>query len=311
MKKVIITAPCHIVLPKSLQAAGYEVFDAPAIEFKELLEAISTTEGLVVTTRIKVDKALIDAATDLKWIGRLGSGLELIDVEYATMKGIKCYSTPEGNCTAVGEHALMLMLSGMRHLIKSNTEVKNGEWIRDANRGTELNGKTLGIIGYGNTGSAFAKAASGLGMRILAYDKYKTGFGNEYVEEVTEDVLKLEADFVSFHVPLGEETTHLCNALFLQQLQKQPYIINTSRGSVINQKDLLAALNIEQVSGAALDVLENEKLSSFNEEETNIFKELNNLSQVTVTPHIAGYTHEAYYKMSTFLLKKLTIQIIE
>lgn len=311
MKKVIITAPCHIVLPKSLQAAGFEVLDTPAIEYNELLEVASKAEGLVVTTRIKVDRTLIDAAPNLKWIGRLGSGLELIDVEYATKKGIECYSTPEGNCTAVGEHALMLMLSGMRHLIKSNREVKDGQWIRDANRGTELNGKTLGIIGYGNTGSAFAKAASGLGMRIIAYDKYKTGFANEYVEEVTQAVLKTEADFVSFHVPLSEENIHLCDALFLQELQRQPYIINTSRGTVINQKDLLEALKMEQVSGAALDVLENEKLSSYNEEEAEIFEALNSLAQVTITPHIAGYTHEAYYKMSAFLLNKLGIQIVE
>lgn len=311
MKKIIITAPCHIVLPKSLQAAGFEVVDAPAIEYKELIEVIGTAEGLVVTTRIKVDKTLIDAAPNLKWIGRLGSGLELIDIDYATEKGISCYSTPEGNCTAVGEHALMLMLSGMRHLVKSNRELKEGNWIRDANRGTELNGKTLGIIGYGHTGSAFAKAASGLGMRIIAYDKYKTGFTNEYVQEVTEVFLKAEADFVSFHVPLSEENMHLCDSIFLQQLQREPYIINTSRGTVINQKDLLSALATGQVCGAALDVLENEKLSSYSREETEIFEKLNALHQVTITPHIAGYTHEAYYKMSAFLLQKLGIQIVD
>ncbi len=309
MKKVIITAACHPVLPQSLLHAGFEVINAADFDEVELRQVIGDAEGLVVTTRIKVGATLLNAAANLKWIGRLGSGLELIDLPYAKSKGIVCYSTPEGNATAVGEHALMLLLSGMRHLIKANKEVKNAEWIRSANRGTEVHGKTLGIIGYGHTGAAFAKAASGLGMRIMAYDKYKFGFSIPGLAEVTQQAIQEEADFISFHVPHSSENLHICDEDFLNQLKRKPFIINTSRGSVIHQAHLLAALRSEQVCGAALDVLENEKLDNFSEQESEIFKALNLLPQVTITPHIAGYTHEAYYKMSAFLLQKLGIVV--
>lgn len=311
MKKIIITAPCHKVLSVSFAAAGYQVIDMPSVNHEELLNIIDDAEGLVVTTRIKVDRTLIDAAPRLKWIGRLGSGLELIDVKYATENGIKSFSTPEGNCTAVGEHALMLLLSSMRRLIKSNAEVKENRWIRESNRGTELNGKALGIIGYGNTGAAFAKAASGIGMRIMAHDKFKSGFHDDHVEEVNLETIQSQADFISFHIPLSAENIYMCDAAFLDKLVQQPFIINTSRGSVISQKDLLVALQSGKISGAALDVLENEQVDDFTTEEHIIFEALNKLPQVIITPHIAGYTHEAFYKMSAFLLTKLGVEIAE
>lgn len=311
MKKIIITAPCHKVLSVSFAAAGYQVIDMPSVNHEDLLNIIDDAEGLVVTTRIKVDRTLIDAAPKLKWIGRLGSGLELIDVKYATENGIKSFSTPEGNCTAVGEYALMLLLSSMRRLLKSNAEVKENRWIRESNRGTELNGKALGIIGYGNTGAAFAKAASGIGMRIMAYDKFKSGFDDDFVEEVNLETIQSQADFISFHIPLSAENIYMCDAAFLDKLVQQPFIINTSRGSVISQKDLLVALQSGKISGAALDVLENEQVDNFTTEEHIIFEALNKLPQVIITPHIAGYTHEAFYKMSAFLLTKLGVEITE
>lgn len=311
MKKIIITAPCHKVLSVSFAAAGYQVIDMPSVNHEDLLNIIDDAEGLVVTTRIKVDRTLIDAAPKLKWIGRLGSGLELIDVKYATENGIKSFSTPEGNCTAVGEYALMLLLSSMRRLLKSNAEVKENRWIRESNRGTELNGKVLGIIGYGNTGAAFAKAASGIGMRIMAYDKFKSGFDDDFVEEVNLETIQSQADFISFHIPLSAENIYMCDAAFLDKLVQQPFIINTSRGSVISQKDLLVALQSGKISGAALDVLENEQVDNFTTEEHIIFEALNKLPQVIITPHIAGYTHEAFYKMSAFLLTKLGVEITE
>ena len=311
MKKIIITAPCHKVLSVSFAAAGYQVIDMPSVSYEDLLNIVDDAEGLVVTTRIKVDRTLIDAAPKLKWIGRLGSGLELIDVKYATENGIKSFSTPEGNCTAVGEYALMLLLSSMRRLLKSNAEVKENRWIRESNRGTELNGKVLGIIGYGNTGAAFAKAASGIGMRIMAYDKFKSGFDDDFVEEVNLETIQSQADFISFHIPLSAENIYMCDAAFLDKLVQQPFIINTSRGSVISQKDLLVALQSGKISGAALDVLENEQVDNFTTEEHIIFEALNKLPQVIITPHIAGYTHEAFYKMSAFLLTKLGVEITE
>jgi len=302
---IIITSKVHPGLILTLKNKGYEVLYSPHITYEELSAVIHDATGLIVTTRISVDKNIIDKAPRLKWIGRLGSGLELIDIPYATSRNIECISTPEGNRNAVAEHALGMLINLMKNISKSANEVKNTTWLRDENRGTELSGKTVGIIGFGNTGMAFIKLLGSFDVTVLAYDKYKTDFGNHYVREVNFEQLCRYSDVVSFHVPLTVETRYMANDHFFKALKLKPYIINTSRGEVVQTNALVNALKKQTIAGAALDVLENEQIKFLSGTDQIDFDFLTSQPNVLITPHIAGYSQEAFDRMGRILVDKL------
>ena len=302
---ILITAKVHPYLIETFQKQGNNVIYEPEISYGELLLLVKEAKGLVVTTRLKIDKAVIDAASSLQWIGRLGSGMELIDTAYAATKNVTCISSPEGNRNAVGEHALGMLLNLANKIAKSSGEIKEGKWVRDENRGIEISGKTIGIIGYGNTGEAFTKVLSGFDVTMLGYDTNKTGFGGKFIREADLEQICRYADVISFHVPLSDDTKHMANEVFFDKLENKPFIINTSRGNVVETRALINALQNGKIKGAALDVLENEKLETLSEIEKLQLDFLLNQDNVLITPHIAGYSNEAFLKMSEVILTKL------
>lgn len=305
MMKVLVADRTHEVLSQRLCEAGIEVSVEPDHDYDTLKQAAQGYDGLVVRSKVIIDKAFIDALPSLRCIGRVGAGMETIDVEYAESRGIRCLNSPEGNRDAVGEHAVGLLLSLFNHIASANAEVKNGLWRREANRGLEVKGKTIGIIGFGNMGQAFAARLKGFGCRVVFYDKYRTfdDFGEPGIAEpVSLEELQREADVVSFHVPLTAETTHYLDSRFIEAMRKPFFLINTARGAVVDTEALGAGLECGKVLGAALDVLENENMQA------DALLALNPkllAPNVVLTPHVAGWTVESKYKLAAVLADKI------
>lgn len=307
--KVLLAAPVHEVLTTGLKEQGYECIAAADINQQMAYALLPGCVGVVTSTRLQLDKDLLDAAPGLQWIGRMGSGMEVIDVPYARSLGINCFGSPEGNCNAVGEHALGMLLSLIRRIRVSHNELVDGIWLRDENRGIELEGKTIAIIGFGHTGRAFASKLMGFGMTILAYDKYPLSDVPDYVTVADSlTAVYAQADIVSFHVPQQPDTFHYLNEAFVRAMKKPFIVVNTSRGQVVSLQVLHKNLQSGAIIGACLDVFEQEPIKKMNDEMKYIIDDMMRWDNVIVTPHIAGYTHEALFKMSKALLNKVLQQ---
>ena len=303
MTRVLISDRTHPVLEERLREAGFSVSVEPDHDYDSLIRAVQGYDGLVVRSKVNIDRKFIDAVPSLRCIGRVGAGMETIDVDYAERKGIRCLNSPEGNRDAVGEHTVGLLLALLNNIARADAEVRQGLWRREANRGRELGSLTVGIIGFGNMGQAFAQRLQGFGCRVIAYDKYKDikdlkGFN------VLNDLkaLQAEADVVSFHVPLTGETRHYLDNSFVAAMKRPFYLLNTSRGAVVDTEALVRGLESGKVLGAALDVLENENMQA------DSLLTLNSklLAQnVVFTPHVAGWTVESKYKLAAVLADKI------
>ena len=304
--KILFIDTVHLLLKEELEKQNHICEEAYDKTREDILAIIENYEGIVLRSRIKMDEDFLSKCHNLKFIARAGSGLENIDEEYAKSKNIKCFNAAEGNRQAVAEHTLGMLLSLFNNLNKSDKEVRNGIWEREGNTGVELAGKTIGIIGYGNNGSAFAEVLSGFGVRILAYDKYLEKY--KYQSSMQEIFQK--ADVLSLHIPLTAETTYLVDENFIHQFEKPIYIINTARGKCVHTKDLVAAMGKGKVLGACLDVLEYEKSSFENltaEGLTNEMQYLIDSKKTILSPHIAGWTQQSNRKIAEVLLQKISL----
>ena len=306
-KKVIVTDHLHPYLADWLTGKGFEVDIQPDITNESLSQIIHLYEGLVLSTKILVTPALIDKAVHLEFIARAGSGMENIDVAYAKARNIHVVNSPEGNANAVAEHAVGMTLALLNNIVRADREIRNGIWQREANRGEEIEGKTIGIIGFGHTGSRFAAKWAGFDVNILAHDKYKQGFGGGNVTEASVSDIQAQADIMSFHLPLNSETQFYCNRDFINGFKKNIWVINTSRGKIVKTVDLLEAMEQKKVIGAALDVFENEKFYELEGDDKQLMQNLTFQHNIILTPHVAGWTHASHLKLSKILAEKLEL----
>jgi len=308
--KILFIDTVDSLLKKQLEEIGHDCDTAYNKSKLEIESIINFYDGIIIRSKFNINTKFIDKAINLKFIARAGSGLENINVDYARNKKIKCYNAGEGNKQAVAEHALGMLLSLFNNLNKADTQIRKGQWKRESNRGIELSNKTIAIIGYGNNGSAFAEILKGIGTTILTYDKYL----NNYTYQSTMQEIYKKADIISLHIPLTQETNYLVNNNFINNFQKDIYLINTSRGKCVNTKHLVCALKNGKIKGACLDVLEHEKTSFENlnnEKITDDMKYLINSKNVILSPHIAGWTVESNVKIAEILFKKIVADFPE
>ncbi len=306
--KIIFIDSVHSILQERLEKLGFQCDIKTDLSKEEIHACIGEYDGLVIRSKIPVDKEFLDKGINLKFIARSGAGLENIDLDYAASKNIECFSAPEGNRDAVGEHALAMLLSLFNKLTWADLEIRKGIWNREANRGREIKGKTIGIIGYGHMGQAFAKRLQGFECEVIAYDKYKVDYSDKFAREVSLKELQNRADVISFHVPQEEDTIHYVDEAFIESLTKPVYIINTARGKVVKTKALIEAIKNGKILGACLDVLEYEKSSFekiFQQELNEDFEFLVGSPKIILSPHVAGWSEESYFKLSNTLANKI------
>ena len=306
--QVLFIDTVHPILEERLKAKGLECIDGTSWSREECIDALPKMDGIVIRSRFPMNEDFLKHGKNLKFIARSGAGMENIDLEYTKKHNIQCFNAPEGNRNAVGEHALSMLLALFNNLKKGDAEVRQGIWDREGNRGVELDGKTVGLIGYGNNGNAFAKKLQGFDVKVLAYDKYKTGYGNQYAEESTMEQIFAAADVFSFHIPQTEETQFMGNDEFFKSFKKSIYLINLARGKIVRTKVLLDAIKSGKVLGACLDVLEYESASfekNISANESPELSELLNSDKVIFSPHVGGWTTESYFKLSDVLADKV------
>lgn len=303
--KILIIDEMHESIIPMLEKDGHEVTYSPTITRAQLLDTVGEYEGLIIRSKTPMDRELLEKASKLKFIGRAGAGLDKIDLEYLEENGVKLFHAAKGNRDAVAEHAVGMLLSLFNNICKGDQEVRRGIWDREGNRGHELAGKTVGIMGYGNMGGAFANRLKGFQVNVLAYDKYKVDFGDDHVEEVSWEKLKTEAEILSIHVPLTPETNGFFTLKELQTFAKPFWLINTARGEVISFKTLNEALDRRILRGALLDVLEVEKFNKLTPSQKDEFEKLTNRHNVIFSPHVAGWTFESYVKINEVLVEQI------
>lgn len=307
-KKALITADIHPYLREQLEASGFSVDVIPEIDRTHLLEIIPAYSILIITTYTQVDMEVVDKATQLQLIGRVGSGMENVDVAYCTAKNIICVNSPEGNGNAVGEHCLAMLLSLLNNIPQANQELRQQIFRREENRGKELDGMTVGIIGYGHTGKAFARKLRGFEVEILVFDPYVTVV-DSWVKQVSLTDIQERAEVISFHVPYNRETHHYAGTAFLEQCRMTPVIINTSRGAVADTVALTEMLEQGKIAGVCIDVFEDEPLTKNKVHVPEVYQRLLAHPRVVATPHIAGWTIASKYKLVKILMDKISVHL--
>ncbi len=302
---ILIADEMHPSLFAMLDQAGFRYDYQPKITRAELLTTLLPYNGLIIRSKTSVNEELLAQASNLRFIGRAGAGLDLIDLDAAERRGIRVFHAGEGNRDAVAEHTVGMLLALLMNILKADREVRQGIWNREGNRGYELGNMTVGLIGYGNNGHATARRLSGFGCRVLAYDKFLTNYGDAFAEEATLDQIRAEADVLSLHVPLTDETRMMINDTFIDQSGKPFYLINIARGEVVSLSAVVRGLENGKIRGACLDVLENEKLTKLTSDQQIVFDYLRQSDRVVLTPHIAGWTHESYVRINEVIVRQL------
>ena len=301
---ILIVDDIHPIFIEQAEAMGYTCNYQPTIKADEAFAILNNYDGLVIRSKFQVDKTVIDLAPSLRFICRAGAGMDNIDEDYATKQHITLINAPEGNSDAVGEHAIGLLLSLMNNINIADAQIRAGSWQREANRGHELKGKVVGIIGYGHMGQSLARKLSGFQVEVIAYDKYKTGFSDRYAREVSMEEIVKHSNVLSLHVPLTRETNGMVDDEFLFHFKKPIFLINTSRGKVVKTSAVLNAIKQNKIIGAGLDVLEVEKFPALAEQAW--FEELRGSGKVILSPHVAGWTFDSYRKISEVMAFKLS-----